>query len=148
MEGRRRMKEEKQEEGRRKDEEGGGSRRKRMEEGGNEERKGSKRERRRKKSRERKADDGTGNSTRGVLGTAPFPFGGRGEEGRRRIWGLSGSFQAHFIGENETAPNSGENPKPPPRGPQNSPGTSQNLWEGSLYTFLQPTPNPKISEYL
>lgn len=38
---------------------------------------------------------------------------------------------------------------PQPGGePQNSPRTSQNLWEGSFYTFLQATPNPKISEYL
>lgn len=31
---------------------------------------------------------------------------------------------------------------------QNSARTSQNFWEGSFSTFLQPTPNPKISEYL
>lgn len=70
----------------------------------------------------------------GGFGNCPVPL--RGGEKGRRIWGLAGSFEAHFIGENKAAPQPGGEP-------QNSPSTSQNFWEGSLYTFLQPTPNPQ-----
>lgn len=147
MEGRRRMKEEKQEEGRRKDEEGEGSRRKRMEEeGGNEERKGSKRERRRKKSRERKTNDGTGAPPGGLWEPPRSPLGGVGRRAEGGFGAFLDLFKLILLEKTKQPQTRGKTPNPP-WGPQNSPGTSQNLWEGSLYTFLQPTPNPKISEY-
>lgn len=78
------------------------------------------------------------------LPCSPSRWGGEGQ----KYLGPSWIFFSSFYWRKQNSPHLGENPKTPPWGPQNSPRTSQNLWEGSFYTFLQPTPNPKISEYL
>lgn len=95
---------------------------------------------RRKKEAQRKEDQCQDRKfPLGGFGNCPAPLQG-GEEKGRRIWGLSDLFQLILLEKTNSPQPGGE--------PQNSPRTSQNPWEGSFYTFLQPTPNPKISEYL
>lgn len=145
MEGRRRMKEEKQEEGRRKEEEaeGKGQRRK---EGMRKEKEARGKEEGRSPERGRPMM-GQEIPPGGLWEPPRSPLGGVGSRAEGGFGAFLDLFKLILLEKTKQPQTRGKTPNPP-REPQNSPGTSQNLWEGSLYTFLQTTPNPKISEYL